>query len=108
MSSTGFLRAYLDKEISKFAPSERLVRVRKLFETVVEKFSAIKESAIRDSLAFEVVESAARCINGMLLERTASRLTDSQKSDRLTLAAEYHIDSIATIESNLIKIQERG
>lgn len=108
MSPTGFLRAYLDKENSKFAASERLVRVRKLFETVVEKFSAIKESAIRDSLAFEVVESAARCINGMLLERTASRLTDSQKSDRLALAAEYHIDSIATIESNLIKIQERG
>ena len=108
MSPTGFLRAYLDKETSKFTASERLLRVRKLFETVVEKFGAIKESGTRDSLAFEVVESAARCINGMLLERTSTRLGDKQKSDRLALAAEYHIDSIATIESNLIKIQERG
>ena len=108
MSATGFLRAYLDKETSKFAPSDRFLRVRKLFEKVVENFGSIKDSATRDSLAFEVVESAARCINGMLLERTASRLVDKQKSDRLALAAEYHIDSIATIEANLIKIEERG
>jgi len=108
MSPTGFLRAYLDKETSKFAATDRLLRVRKLFESVATAFSEIKDSATRDSLAFEVVESTARCINGILLERSASRLKDTQKTDRLALAAEYHIDSLAILESNLIKLQERG
>jgi acyl-CoA dehydrogenase len=85
-----------------------LLRVRKLFESIASSFSEIKDSATRDSLAFEVVESTARCINGILLERSASRLTDKQKFDRLALAAEYHIDSLAILESNLIKLQERG
>lgn len=108
MSPTGFLRAYLDKEMSRFTPSEQLLRVRKALEKIVEAFTNIKESATRDGLAFEVVEAAARLINGMLIERTASKLNDTQKSARLALAAEYNIDSIATLEANLIKIQERG
>jgi MazG family protein len=108
MSPTGFLRAYLDKETSKFAATDRLLRVRKLFESIASSFAEIKDSATRDSLAFEVVESTARCINGILLERSASRLKDKQKTDRLALAAEYHIDSLAILESNLIKLQERG
>ncbi len=108
MTPTGYLRAYLDKELSVFAATERLLRVRKIFEQIVTAFTEIKDSSIRDSLAFEVVESTARIINGMLLERSAARLSDPKKSVRLALAAEYHIDSIASLESNLIKIQERG
>jgi acyl-CoA dehydrogenase len=108
MSPTGFLRAYLDKETAKFSPSERLLKVRKVFESISIAFSEIKESSTRDSLAFEAVEGAARCINGILLERTASRLKETQKEFRLNLAKEYHIDSLALLESNLIKIQERS
>ncbi|HMV45111.1 MAG TPA: acyl-CoA dehydrogenase family protein [Leptospiraceae bacterium] len=108
MTPTGFLRAYLDKETSKFSPSEKFLRVRKTFEKIVETFTSIKESSVRDGLAFEVVESAARTINGMLIERSASRLDDTRSKERLLLAKEYHIDSIAILESNLIRIQERG
>ncbi|MCB1177350.1 MAG: acyl-CoA dehydrogenase family protein [Leptospiraceae bacterium] len=107
MTPKGNLRAYIDKQTLENTPTEKLTRVRKLFENVVSEFTDIKDSATRDYLAFEVVESAARCINGILLEKTASRLSDSDKSKRLKLASEYHIDSIGMLESNLIKIQER-
>ena len=108
MTPTGYLRAYLDKELSGFTATDRLLRVRKVYEQIVAEFTEIKDSSVRDSLAFEVVESTARCINGILFERSSSRLDDSKKSARLALAAEYHIDSVAALESNLIKIQERG
>ncbi len=106
MAPTGHIRAYLDDELSRFTPSANLLRLRELFETICQSYREIKDGEKKDLFAFEAVESAARFINLMLLERSASRLDDDARAERLKLAGEYFIDSLAIMQGNLIRIEE--
>lgn len=106
MAATGNLRAYLDENMGKFTPSAALKEVRQGFEEAVKLFKDIKDGTAKDMLAFETVECAARCINGMLMERAASRLSGTDKEHVLVHAQAYHIDSLATIKGNLVRLQK--
>lgn len=104
MTPAGNLRSYIQEEMAKFTPSDDLRSVLSAFEEIVEKYRNIENSEIRDGLAFEVVESSARFLNGMLLERGVAKLTGEKKAHRLKLIADYHIDSLSICQANLMKL----
>ncbi len=106
MSATGFLRAYIDEETAKFKSSPQLLQLRDMFEQVANAYRDIKDAELKDTYAFEAVESGARYLNTMLLERSASRLEPGAREERLKLSRAYFVDSLAIMQANLIKMQE--
>jgi alkylation response protein AidB-like acyl-CoA dehydrogenase len=105
MSESGIFRAYLKEEMSQFAASSDLKELWTKFETVVKEFAEIDTSALRDELAFEVVESAARFLISLLMERSIGRSKVNRRESRKALTDSYILDSSAIIESNLTKIR---
>jgi acyl-CoA dehydrogenase len=106
MAATGPVRAYIDETLAKFTPSENLKKLRDLLETVIETYRNLKDTETRETQAFEAVETMARFINTMLLERSASRVKDPERrAHREQLARDYAIDSIALAHANLFKLQ---
>ncbi|AVQ12601.1 Acyl-CoA dehydrogenase, central domain protein [Leptospira santarosai] len=105
MSPTGQLRQYAEGELSKFSASEDLKKVWKDFDTSVGLYKSIHDGNVKDSLAFEVVEVAARFLCGMLLERSLNVLSGKELQKRKTIAQAYHLDSVAIASANLIKLE---
>ncbi len=104
LTPKGNLRTYIDLELGKFKASERLLEVKNSLEKIYTVYSEKKDSGYRDTYAFEMVESATRFINGLLLERSASRLEGEEKNYRLKLADDYNKDSLAILAGNLVKV----
>ncbi|TGK37590.1 acyl-CoA dehydrogenase [Leptospira gomenensis] len=107
MSAKGHLRQYFDEELSRFAPSTQLLENKESLEKIVESYSAIENSLLRDEVAFEVVQSTARVLIGLLLERGASRLKADAKDKRERLAREYNAESKSILAANTIEIENR-
>ncbi|KXZ24545.1 acyl-CoA dehydrogenase [Leptospira santarosai] len=105
MSPTGQLRQYAEGELSKFSASEDLKKVWKDFDTSVGFYKSIHDGNVKDSLAFEVVEVAARFLCGMLLERSLNVLSGKELQKRKTIVQAYHLDSVAVASANLIKLE---
>ena len=105
LAPSGFLRDYITEETSRFPTSERYGEVMILLDEVVRLFKEIEDGNAKDELAYEVVESAARALNGMLLEQTVHRAPADRKEKRAGIAADYHLDSLAAIEANLVKLR---
>ncbi|EKO78671.1 MULTISPECIES: acyl-CoA dehydrogenase family protein [unclassified Leptospira] len=105
MSPTGQLRQYAEGELSKFSASEDLKKVWKDFDTSVGLYKSIHDGNVKDSLAFEVVEVAARFLCGMLLERSLNVLSGKELQKRKTIVQAYHLDSVAVASANLIKLE---
>ncbi len=105
MSETGIYRAYLKDEMTQFVASSELKDLWSKFESVVKEFAEIETSGLRDELAFEVVESAARFHNSMLMERSIGRAKVNRREHRKALTESYILDSAAILESNLTKIR---
>ena len=105
LAPSGFLREYLTEETSRFPTSEAYSEVLVTLDEVVRLFKEIEDGGAKDELAFEVVESAARALNGMLLEQTIHRAPAEGKARRKKLAADYHLDSMATMQANLVKLR---
>ncbi|TGM99328.1 acyl-CoA dehydrogenase family protein [Leptospira yasudae] len=108
MTAKGHLRQYFEEEFAKIGGGSSLLNENKeTLEKIVEAYSAIENSSLRDEVAFEVVQSTARILIGMLLERGASRLKGEAKEKREALAKEYNLESKAILLSNRITIENR-
>ncbi len=105
MSETGILRAYFQEEMSQFAVSSDLKEIWTKFETVVREFTEIQATTLREELSFEVVESAARFMVSMLLERNIGRAKVDRREKRKLISESYILDSSAILDSNLTKIR---
>ena len=108
LSPQGFLRKYLNEEMGAFPASPDLKRLVELLEESVRVYKDVQEPAIRDAIAFEVMEVAARVINSLLIERAAARVAPSQRERYAQMSNEYNIDSLAICEGNLIRLAGRG
>ncbi|EPG75864.1 putative acyl-CoA dehydrogenase [Leptospira fainei serovar Hurstbridge str. BUT 6] len=107
LSLKGHLRQYLDEEIANFPSSPLLSKVKEKLEINYGIYTSLENGEDKDEVAFELVESAARTINGLLLERGANKLSGKRKETRLALAADYNLDSMAILESHRIRIQNK-
>lgn len=105
MSATGYLRNYMNEEMGRFAPSADLKAMFESLEEAVQFYKSFKLSETRDRMAFEVVEIAARLINGMLMERSLMRLTGSDREHRARLTEEYQNESRSIAAANLLGLQ---
>ena len=108
MTDKGILKAYIDGELAKFAPSSELLEVKDAFEKIVDEYKGIKDGDTRDEIAFEVVEAAARFINGMLMERSTSRAPGDSREKRNRWNLAYNIDSLAMLRANLVKVESKA
>ncbi|EMN48680.1 hypothetical protein LEP1GSC088_1617 [Leptospira interrogans str. L1207] len=80
MSPKGHLRQYFEEELSKIGGGSTFLNENKdSLEKIVESYSSIENSSLRDEVAFEVVQSAARILIGLLLEKGASKLNGKKK-----------------------------
>lgn len=106
MTPSGHLRAYIDETLKGFEPSTMLKRNFEIFEEIVRAYREISEGEQKDALAFEVVESAARYINGLLLERSIDRLVKQGENvdRRRQLVDGYNRDSFAMLTANLVRV----
>ncbi|TGL97830.1 acyl-CoA dehydrogenase, partial [Leptospira barantonii] len=108
MSAKGHLRQYFEEEFSKIGGGSSLLNENKdALEKIVEAYSAIENSSLRDEVAFEVVQSTARILIGLLMERGASRQKGEKKDKRDILAKEYNLESKAILLSNIVTIENR-
>ncbi len=105
MSATGYLRGYLNEEMGRFAPSADLKAMFESLEEAVACYKGYQLSETRDRMAFEVVEIAARLINGVLMERSLMRLTGSDREHRARLTEEYQNESRSIAAANLMALQ---
>ncbi|PJZ68497.1 acyl-CoA dehydrogenase [Leptospira perolatii] len=108
LTPKGHLRNYLDEEMDRFAVSEELKELRKILESSHERFTNIENSSDRDQVAFELVESAARVLMGLLIERGASKQIGDAKEKRFGISRAYNSDSLAILEANLIRIRNKA
>ncbi len=106
MSQNGVFRLYLDHISKDFKSSSTLIKLRNTFEEIVEVWKKIKETSTREKYAFEVVESSARLIVSYLMERASFRSKGDRKTMRENWCKEYHIDSLAIVSGNLIRLTE--
>jgi alkylation response protein AidB-like acyl-CoA dehydrogenase len=106
MSPTGVFRAYLEHLSKDFQVTSVLQKTRASFEEIVETWKNFSETSVREKYAFEIVESAARLIVSYLMERAAHRSKGDRKSKRQIWSKEYHVDSLAIISGNLIRLKE--
>ncbi|BDA78266.1 acyl-CoA dehydrogenase [Leptospira kobayashii] len=104
MTETGIFREYIKDEMSKFKVSDELKELWSQLETIVSEFAEIS-GTLREELAFEVVESAARLLVSLLLERSVPRAKVERRAARKTIAQDYVLDSSAILVSNLTKIK---
>ncbi|MCZ8342786.1 MAG: acyl-CoA dehydrogenase family protein [Leptospira sp.] len=105
MTETGVYREYFKTEMSSFVVSSELSDLFSQFESVVAEFTEIDSTPLREELAFEVVESAARFHNSMLLERSIGRSKVERRAHRKQLTESYILDSKAILEANLTRIR---
>lgn len=105
MTETGIYREYLKSEMATFAASQGLNDLFKQFETVVAEYAEIDSTPLREELAFEVVESAARFHNSLLLERSIGRSKVERRNYRKSTTDAYILDSSAILAANLTKIR---
>lgn len=105
MAPAGHLRAYLDEEMGKISPSADLRKMYAQIEEALTAYKGIENSETRDMFAFELVEVSARLVNGLLMERSASRLQGSAREERLALSRAYNADSLGIAAGNIAKIR---
>lgn len=103
MAPTGQWRTYLDRLGKLIGKNDAIAEVRAKFEAVVQAWRNFEDRELKEGMSFEVVESAARLVNSLLMEKAALRASD--KSHRAKLNAAYHVDSLAVVTGNLIRLK---
>ncbi|TGL51750.1 acyl-CoA dehydrogenase [Leptospira kemamanensis] len=106
MSQTGTFRTYLDHITTGSESHKTLQEIRSIFESIVETYKSIPDQNTKESFSFEVVESAARLVVGLLLERSKNK-SNTRKELRSRWCKEFHNDSLAILTSNHIKLKSR-
>lgn len=105
MAPAGHLREYINEEMAKFTPSQDLKRTFEAFDKNVNLYRTIDKGELKARYAFETVESAARFLLGMLMERSLGKLTGSEKEDRQKLIDSLHEESLAILAANRVKLE---
>ncbi|MFO1524807.1 MAG: acyl-CoA dehydrogenase family protein [Turneriella sp.] len=103
MAAQGQWRQYLDSLTKQIGKNDAISDIRARFEEVVEAWRKFEDREVKEGMSFEVVESAARLVNSLLMEKATLRATD--KATRAKLNAAYHVDSLATVTGNLIRLR---
>ncbi|TGM02378.1 acyl-CoA dehydrogenase family protein [Leptospira jelokensis] len=104
MTQTGTFRAYLDHLAKGSESNQSLTEIRSVFESIVETYKSIPDQNTKESFSFEVVESAARLVVGLLLERSKNK-SKSRKEIRTKWCKEFHVDSLGILTANHIKLK---
>lgn len=105
MSEKGNLREYFTLRFGEFPASDLLNELRSGFEEIVKLYKDLPDADRKAEYSFEVVQSATRLLIGVLLERTAHKLSGEEKDARLQLAYQYNVDSEAILSGNRIKLK---
>ncbi|MCB1139050.1 MAG: acyl-CoA dehydrogenase family protein [Leptospiraceae bacterium] len=105
MSPTGVLRNYLDQSFQEIKASEDLQEVREALEESVQNYKAISSGQKKDEVAFEVVETAARLVCGLLLEKSLIKLSGADLDHRRDLVEKYNLDSLSIVAGNRLKLK---
>ena len=108
MAPKGYLREYIGGEMKKFSPSSILQGIYRSFDELCAYFRQIKDSDLRDGLAFELVESSARFLCSMLLERSLVKFSGKKAEERAGFIEEFNIDSEAIIKANMLRVQRKA
>lgn len=103
MAAQGQWRQYLDSLTKQIGKNDAISDIRARFEEVVEAWRKFEDREVKEGMSFEVVESAARLVNSLLMEKANLRATD--KATRAKLNAAYHVDSLAIVTGNLIRLR---
>ncbi len=107
MSATGALREYYRDLLEGLPASDEARQLFARLETLVGLYRDLPAGA-KEGLSFELVESATRLLNGLLLERTAVRAPASLAAERRELAHEYHIDSLGLSGAAELRLRDAG
>lgn len=106
VSAKGHLREYIDEQFAALSgENERLTAMRQTFEDVVALYKDLPDADTKGRYAFEVVQSAARLLCSLFLEKTAGKLSGEAREERLQIAGEYQTDSEAILAGNRIKLE---
>ncbi|TGL61596.1 acyl-CoA dehydrogenase family protein [Leptospira sarikeiensis] len=107
LGAKGVLRQYLDEEMNSFSASPELKENRTKLEESHEIYLSLGNGENKDEVSFELVESATRVIIGVTLERSLNKLQGDAKGERANLVRAYNLDSLALLEYNKIRIQNK-
>ncbi len=107
MGEQGHIRKYIQEARAIFPFSLALEKLCEKFEQLVSAFKELQGSQTRDSVADNAVEAIIRLIGSLLLEKSTHFCTgDEQRSKRQEMANAYHVDSLVSITSQLLHIEE--
>jgi alkylation response protein AidB-like acyl-CoA dehydrogenase len=110
MGSNGVFREYLDRleeeckrfsENSETHSTSELLKMKSILSEIVESYKT-HERDQKDMLSFEVVESAARVILSLLMERAALQSKSELSSKRREWANAFHRDTLARLHANQV------
>ncbi len=108
LAPSGFFRKYLNEELGAIKPSAELKRLLELLEEAVSAYKGIEDGAVKDTVAFEVVEMATRTLNSLLLERAVARVSAENRQRYQVHSREYNIDSLAIAQGDLLRLLARS
>lgn len=108
MSETGGLRQHYEEMLSRIAHEEKVqgqlcAELYRSFETIVSAFRTL-EGPRKEAFAFEIVEAATRTLNALLLSKTSLVLSGQERADRLSLAHEYAVDALGTVQASQLRM----
>ncbi|MBN8221086.1 MAG: acyl-CoA dehydrogenase family protein [Spirochaetes bacterium] len=103
MAPSGQWRQYLDALTKRIGKNEAIAEIRVKFEEVVESWRKFEAREVKEGMSFEVVESAARLVNSLLLEKAALRAKNPEARKKMN--HDYHIDSLAIVTGNGIRLR---
>jgi len=108
MSETGGLRAHMGDMlalIEKQASKESAIQKELFqeFQTLVGVYRGL-EGEKKDFSSFELVETATRTLNSLLLARTSLTLDGSKRDERLKIAYEYAVESLGTAQASKLRM----
>lgn len=108
MTDKGNLREYIEEEMTKFSPSKLLKEKLELLEKIISNYRDIESKEVKDAYAIEIVESTARFLAGLLIERSITKLQGKVSQEilekRKQISQRYNIDSLGILKGNLEKI----
>ncbi|MDX1960505.1 MAG: acyl-CoA dehydrogenase family protein [Leptospiraceae bacterium] len=102
---SGVLKDYIQLEMKKFTPSERLLTLYDILERTIATYRDLEMGALKDEFAFELAESTIRFLASMLLEKSIAK--PNLTKNRELHVSDFSLDSLAIMNGNLMKLQEK-
>ena len=107
MSATGYFRSYLEGIMARIPTTAESREMFDRLDRVISLYRELQGSA-KEAHAFEVVETATRLLNGLLLEETAQRTSGDEARERRALAHEYAVDSLGLAGAAELRLRDVG